>query len=248
MRRTWLTLGLLFVPTIASAHIQLMSPTPRVDPIGNDQKTSHCGSSAAWVRADHPDRVTSLLPGSTITVTWTETIQHPGHFRIAFLQNGETFHLPIEGNGDAVVAGVPQPSNMPSENLTGMVDATTGTMILADQIVDGTTTMQVTLPNMECSNCTLQLIQVMTNNPPYSNAPGNNDLYFNCADIVLTANPQPPATPDGGTNPDPTDPGTGENGNTTTGGCATGGGLAGLPVGLALLGLVAARRRRTLRS
>lgn len=248
MRKSWLAVGLLFVPTVASAHIHLTSPKSRTDSAqGDPQKDEHCGLTG-YVRADHPDRITSYLPGSTITVTWAETINHPGYYRIAFQPNGETFTIPPASNGDAVVGGVPQPGNMPTEDRTGQTDATTGAMILKDRIPDGTLTTDITLPNMECNNCTLQFMQVMIDKPLYTVDAASDDIYFNCADIVLTANPQPPATPDAGTNPDPTDPGTGENGNTTTGGCATGGGLAGLPVGLALLGLVAARRRRTLRA
>lgn len=39
------------------------------------------------------------------------------------------------------------------------------------------------LPDVECDNCTLQAIQVMYDKPPYV-TPGN-DLYYQCADLVL---------------------------------------------------------------
>ena len=32
--------------------------------------------------------VTTFQPGETITVTWTETVDHPGHYRIAFDDDG----------------------------------------------------------------------------------------------------------------------------------------------------------------
>ena len=63
-----------------------------------------------------------------------------------------------------------------------------GVVILADNIPDKSTasySQQVTLPAIECANCTIQLIQVMTTNPPPYAATG--DLYFNCADIILKA-------------------------------------------------------------
>ena len=48
----------------------------------------------------------------------------------------------------------------------------------------------VTLPDIECDNCTLQVIQVMYDKPPYI-TPGN-DIYYQCADLVLRAGAGPP--------------------------------------------------------
>jgi uncharacterized protein (TIGR03382 family) len=104
--------------------------------------------------------------------------------------------------------------------------------------------VDITLPNVECSNCTLQMIQMMTDNPPYTTDALSDDIYYQCADITLAAN-----APDAGTQPMP-DAGTGSGsgggnnpGGEVNGGCSTGGG-AGLPIALALLGLASLRRRR----
>src|SRR5687767_5344915 len=43
----------------------------------------------------------------------------------------------------------------------------------------------ITLPNMTCENCTLQLIQLMTDKPPYTVDATSDDIYFQCADIAL---------------------------------------------------------------
>jgi len=60
--------------------------------------------------------------------------------------------------------------------------------VLLDAIPDtpsgGLSTVSVILPDIECDNCTLQVIQVMADKPPYTL--GGNDLYYQCADIVLT--------------------------------------------------------------
>ena len=51
-------------------------------------------------------------------------------------------------------------------------------------------TRTITLPNIECNDCSLQLIQVMTDRSPPSN-------YYSCADIQLTSNGTlPPSTED----------------------------------------------------
>ncbi len=71
--------------------------------------------------------------------------------------------------------------------------------VLLDGIADmagGEYDIDVTLPDIECDNCTLQVIQVMTDKPPYVSGyvPENNDIYYQCADLVLVAG----GGPDGG--------------------------------------------------
>ena len=224
---------------MASAHIHMTSPRHRTDAPTGDQKEEHCGTPG-WVRASHPDRIAYFLPGATVTVTWDETIQHPGYFRISFQPDGEVFRIPLCGGGGA---GPDCGLNFPDENLTGQTDpGGSGSLILADQILDGTLSTQVTLPNMECSNCTLQLIQVMTDKPPYTRDALSDDIYFNCADVVLSNSPPPDAGPDGGGGNPAADADPGGGG--TTGGCSTGGGSSGI---LTALSLVCLFRRRTFR-
>ena len=60
--------------------------------------------------------------------------------------------------------------------------------VLLDGIEDGAPNnlyrVSVTLPEVECDNCTLQVMQVMTDAPPFG---GGDDLYYQCADLVLAA-------------------------------------------------------------
>jgi hypothetical protein len=114
------------------AHADLVSPTPRVE---GAQKVSPCGSA---VRTATPHVYTA---GSQLTVQWEETIDHPGHYRIAF--------APADDMGfDA---------NVLADDLTDMQGGTLPHMY----------STTVTLPTTPCDSCTLQLIQVMTeSNPP----------------------------------------------------------------------------------
>jgi uncharacterized protein (TIGR03382 family) len=235
MRSLLVASALLAWPLSASAHIHLLTPQARTDSQTLDQKDQHCGVAGQT----RTNRVTTYKPGETVMVTWMEPINHPGWFRIALQPNGDIFPIPPASNGQAIVMGVAQASNMPTEDLTGMTDAATGTLILKDRVADGTLMTQITMPNMECANCTLQFIQVMIDKPPYTIDAASDDIYFNCADIVLSA--AAPAVDAGNTEPDAPG-GNGNNNPTTTGGCSTGGG-AGLLVGFALLGLVIKRRR-----
>ena len=105
-------------------------------------------------------------PGATITVEWEETINHPGRF--------EFFFSPAGDANFQMLKSVPDNQN--------------GTNDLPHQY---STTL--TLPNTPCTDCTLQMIQVMTENPA---APS---LYYSCADIRLQAGatmptPMPPTT------------------------------------------------------
>jgi uncharacterized protein (TIGR03382 family) len=179
--------------TTAHAHIEMTSPAPR----STAQKDGPCGAPGST----RGSRVTAFQPGQTILVEWDETVDHPGHYRISFDDDGnDSFRDPRQPDD-----GFPQ--------------------TLSDQIPDragGHYSQQITLPNMTCTNCTLQLVQVMTTAVPY------NSFYFQCADIVLSDNPS--ADPD----PEPA----------TDGGCAAGSSSGSVAAGLAALGLVRRRRRR----
>lgn len=183
----------LLVPGLASAHTTLVDPAPRT--LSN--KDGPCGATGSM----RGDVITVFEPGETITVVWDETVDHPGHYRIAFDESGDDdFPDPVSPDDD-----------FPS--------------VLADQIPDrsggGMYSQKVTLPDVECEDCTLQLIQIMTTQVPY------NSFYFQCADIALRAGSG------GGGGGEPSD----------DGGCQAGGSSAlAWPVVLAML---LALRRRT---
>jgi len=196
--------------TPAAAHVELTYPKPRSkDAI----KTGPCGQAGST----RSSTVTELAPGSTITVTWDETVPHEGHYRIAFDDSGQDFPVPKQ------------------------IDTVDGRTVLADGIPDPDDSTdkfsaKVTLPDIECDNCTLQLIQVMSTAP--SNWPASS-MYFTCADLRLKrgATPTPPVGNDPSDPADPVDdPADGE----ATGGCTTG----GLPGILAALTMVPLLRRR----
>ena len=144
-----------FVLTIAAAqpaaaHIALRSPAPRTA----EQKTGPCGAAGST----RGTTVTTYQPGETITVEWDETVDHPGHYRIAF-----------DDSGDDVFVN---PSRATDDFPFTLVDRITDK-------VGGRYTQQVTLPTTPCDDCTLQLMQVMTTTEPY------NSFYWQCADIVI---------------------------------------------------------------
>ena len=182
---------------VAWGHIGLDEPTARYE----DQKDPPCGSIADA----RTGNVTVFEPGATVTVSWRETIDHPSHYRISFDEDGaDDFVDPPE-----MYAMYAAPS------------------VLLDGIPDdpgGGFSVEVTLPDVECENCTLQVIQVMYDKPPYT-IPGD-DIYYQCADIALRRSASPVDT---GAEPSTTagveldDTGDKAGG----GGCGCGGGVAG---------------------
>src|SRR5258706_15682682 len=80
MRIAWLAVVLLGTST-ASAHIAMTYPAPRTSAL----KTGPCGAAGST----RGTTVTTFDPGQTITVEWDETVAHPGHYRIAFDDNGD---------------------------------------------------------------------------------------------------------------------------------------------------------------
>lgn len=93
-----------------------------------------------------------LEAGSEIVVEWDEFVDHPGYYQISFSMGGDRdFILLLDQIGD----------KRPPSSGPNLYSAT------------------VTLPSTPCEEGTLQLIQVMTENP------SRPSLYFSCADIRL---------------------------------------------------------------
>lgn len=143
-------------PSVASAHITLLSPPTRT----TKQKQGPCGTTGLARGAT----VAVFRPGETITLRWKETIKHPGHCRVSFDADGDD--------------GFVDPASF--------TDLYTNDAVLLDDIPDPATgsefAVQVTLPDVECERCVLQVMQIMTDKAPYGDG---NDLYYQCADIAL---------------------------------------------------------------
>jgi hypothetical protein len=161
--RIWLpVLGAMVFGTAAQAraHIRMTAPTARHDQL----KLGPCGAGPDDPRGTN---VHTFRPGQALTLTWEETVDHPGHYRIAFDEDGQDDFVDPKSFDDR--------SGGPGVLVDGIPDRAGG----------GTYSQEVTLPDVECDNCTIQVIQMMTDKPPY--ASGGNDLYYQCIDVVLRA-------------------------------------------------------------
>lgn len=152
---------LIVLMLIAIVYTELASAharfvTDSATPPRSDNDGIKTGPCGNYPRSQDP---VVFTPGQQITVEWEETINHPGYYRIAFSPAGD------QGYDDNVLYQVDD--NQDGSDVPHYYNAT------------------ITLPDVECEDCSLQLIQYMTErNPP--------TLYYSCADIRLVADNPPP--------------------------------------------------------
>lgn len=167
-------LWVALTPALALAHAGFTVPTPRDTNVqsGTSIKTPPCGPRGPGTGAR-----TTLNAGSQFTVEFIETINHPGYFEVSFSDVGDSNYVVVLDNiAHSNAAPSPTFANPRRYSAT------------------------ITVPNVSCANCSLRLIQYMTENPQ------NPRLYFSCADIEIVGGPSPDAgvvvPPDSGVEPD----------------------------------------------
>lgn len=130
--RVVLALLILITPLISSAHARLKASAgvaPRSSNAG--LKVGPCGSVVKALTAP------TLNAGDKLTVTWEETINHPGRYEFRFSTDGDvTWSVPV------TVPDTQDGGGLPHQYST-----------------------ELTLPSVTCDNCTLQMIQVMLDRP-----------------------------------------------------------------------------------
>ena len=199
------TAASLWAPAPANAHFILTEPAASLkqNDLGNPQKAPPCGDEGG---SPVSGEVTAYQAGQTITITITETIFHPGHYRIS---------LGVNGPGDIPVEPVVTPGS--TDCGSAPIDPNPVFPVLADGVFehqkafDGPQTIKITLPkDVTCEHCTLQVLEFMSNHG--LNNPGGC-YYHHCSDISIKS--------DAGTS---TTSGTSSGGDATTATSSTGSG------------------------
>jgi uncharacterized protein (TIGR03382 family) len=206
-----------FAAAPADAHFILEAPPSWMsqDALGSPQKLGPCGDDAGGTPTG---TITAFAEGDMVTITVTETIFHPGHYRIALAVHDRS-ELPPE---PMVTAGATPCGSVPIMDPPVFPVLADG-VFLHTAPFSGPQTIQLKLPDgVTCDKCTLQVIEFMSNHQ--LNNPGGC-FYHHCADIAITAaNP-----PDGGTGAttSTSSASTTSGGTTTTSGAGGGGGEGG---------------------
>ena len=179
-----------FLATNARAHFVLTSPPAdqEQDSLGMPQKSDPCGQADPGIPAVPTNVVTSVQQGTSITLTVNETIFHPGHYRVALAQDQASLPadpvVSVDGSDACGSASIDSSPTFPT---------------LADDVFDHTSqfsgpqTIQIPIPaGMTCTNCTLQVIEFMSNHG--LNNPGGC-FYHHCAIVNVTQNAPADAGP-----------------------------------------------------
>lgn len=188
----WLVASAVLIaalPTAVSAHFKLLEPTSWLieDQRGDPQKAGPCGgTNTDYGKPSYA--VTQAIGGSKLHMKVQETIYHPGHYRVALAVNSPA-ELPVD----------PKATTMDSDrgprSVSGEIQNPVQVPVLADGLfvhtakVDGPLETDVTLPNINCKRCTLQVIQFMEQHAV--NNPGMF-TYHHCAVLQITADPKKP--------------------------------------------------------
>ncbi|MDP1931167.1 MAG: hypothetical protein Q8L60_06905 [Gammaproteobacteria bacterium] len=203
------TVAVLFVCTSqwANAHIDLQRAGTHVAKYeqgerGADTKIGNCGNPAGVPTG----AVYTYKPGETITVSLAEYVRHPGYFRIAFDNEGDDDFIdprwivaidperrqggcPIDDTDHCRIGDQATEGDYYNNDTVLMDNLNPHTRETAQPVY----TWEVQLPDVECDNCTLQIIQVMEDpagvaHGPYNTttANANNDVYHQCIALVLS--------------------------------------------------------------
>jgi hypothetical protein len=144
-----LLVAILAIASPAFAHFKLVSPAASFmqDGYGSPQKSAPCGQADPGDTAVPSNKVTQLMTGQMVELQISETIFHPGHYRVAIAQD---------------MAGLPaDQSVMPGATACGStaIDPSPQMPVLADGLLVHTSkftspqTVQVQLPaGFKCTN------------------------------------------------------------------------------------------------
>lgn len=195
-----LALAGLLLSGAASAHISLEQGGSQKSRDGDaNLKEGPCGLAGS----KRGTNIFTYAPGETVEVKIMETIPHPSYFRIAFDKDGDDGFIEPKSIKPIDPARL-CPFN--AADKCGTTDADSDFYNSPEVLMDNLDphlsngkfgnpySWQVTMPNVTCDNCTLQIIQVMQDTVhgaynPVKGDPADNpyvaDIYHQCIDLVL---------------------------------------------------------------
>jgi hypothetical protein len=181
-------------PLFADGHFKLVEPASRLveDQRGDPQNLGPCGGTSAY--AGSPTGVVyQAAGGSKLHIKIQETIYHPGFYRVS-LAVKSIDELPADP------VAVTRDTEKGPWSISGAIQSNPQMPVLADGLFSHRTRpaagtqlppweTDVTLPNINCEKCTLQIVQFMEDHG-YNKDGGYT--YHHCADIKITADPARP--------------------------------------------------------
>jgi hypothetical protein len=178
-----------FAAPVVNAHFKLLEPASWLveDEKGDPQKIAPCGGTLG--DPGTPTKaVTEVTGGQKLKIVAEETVFHPGHYRIALARKRNllppdpvvTLHDTERGprSMSAEIAANPQPPLL----VDGLWPHT--------EKHEGKWETEITVPNITCQGCQLQIIEFMAEHP------GTREggfSYHHCAVLNITADAAKPS-------------------------------------------------------
>ena len=188
MQKKLTTIGLVAAAGLAAAaahaHFKLLEPASWIeeDDRGDPQKMAPCGGSLGD-GGTRTGKVTAVRGGDMLQLVIDETIYHPGHYRVALARR-------ING-----LPGSPEPEMKDTEegprSAAFPIDADPQPPVLLDGLWEnyerrsGVIEAEVRIPNIDCEQCFLQVVQFMVDHPGVREG---GFTYHHCAILDITAN------------------------------------------------------------
>lgn len=172
------------------AHFRLLEPASWLQEAenGDPQKAAPCGGTSADP-GKPSGAVTNVQGGDKLHIKIKETVFHPGFYRVALAVNSRD-ELPKDPEAKTEVG-----PNGAARSIAGSIQYPVLPPVLADGLFqhisrfDKELEADIEVPNINCSKCTLQVIQFMA-------AHGLNKdgdyTYHHCAVVQIRANPFKP--------------------------------------------------------
>jgi hypothetical protein len=182
--------GALMIPGQAWSHFSLLEPAASLgqDDRGDPQKKWPCGGTTQ--DAGTPTAaVTAVRGGQMLHIKVAETVYHPGHYRIALARTPEELPVDPETVTRETERGLTAVSAKidPSPKAPVLAD---GLFVHTERVPSGTIwETDVRVPNIDCENCTLQVIQWMAGSRFREDGAFS---YHHCAALKITADPALP--------------------------------------------------------
>lgn len=176
------TAALALLPGVAQAHFRLEAPVSWIeeDERGDPQKMAPCGGTVDN-GGTRTGIITEVQGGSEIRLAITETIYHPGHYRVALARRINW--LP----GDPV-AVMKDTENGPRSDYAP-IEAAPQAPVLVDGLWanqerrTGPLETTIQIPNIDCQGCFLQVVQFMEEHPGFREG---GFTYHHCAVLNIT--------------------------------------------------------------
>ena len=177
-----------FAPAMV-AHFRLLEPASWLQeaPNGDPQWLGPCGGSSADP-GKPSGAMTSVQGGEKLHIRIRETAFHPGFYRVALAVNSrDEFPKDPEARTESSANG--------ERSVSGAIQYPPSPPVLADGLFqhisafDKDQEADVLIPNINCSKCTLQVIEFMA---AHSRNKEGDFTYHHCALLQIRANPTQP--------------------------------------------------------